>query len=107
MSIRLSNVNTTAAFTAGTATPAEVDLDFEVDSITELFVAKPLAYTTATSATIQAIKLNKVTTTITASGDFTFTAPKTLAIASETVAIDPADIFVVDCPAPRGCVPKP
>ena len=106
MPIRISNVNTTTAFTADTATPAEVDLDFEVDSLSEIFLAKPLAYTTATSDTIQALKLALVTA-ITASGDALFTAPKTLAIASETVAIDPADIFIVDCPPPRGEVPKP
>ena len=106
MPIRISNVNTTTAFTSSTTTPVDVDLDFEVDSITELFMNKPLAYATTTSDTIQVMKLAKVTA-ITAAGDFIFTAPKTLSIASETVAIDPADIFIVDCPPPRGEVPKP
>ncbi len=105
MPIKISNVNTTTAFTSSTTTPVDVDIDFEVDSITELFLNKPIAYTTATSATIQALKLAKVTA-ITAAGDFLFTAPKTLSIASETVSIDPADIFIVDCPPPRGEVPK-
>ncbi len=104
--IKPSNVNTTTAFT--TSTSVDVDLDFEVSTLTELFYEIPLAYTTATSDTIQVMKLNKVTS-ITASGDFTFSAPKTLSIRSETVAIDPAGVFMVDCvpKAEVGSYPQP